>query len=283
MRSSELPSGIGSREVIVKKRTIEERKTIEGGQRATKFVREAVATGKVNGNRLEFDANFIKAIHKRVCFSQDWAGKLREGNVGVGGEIALDWPKLSHNFYLLGRWLEAQRKRMSQEPDNILLALETAAAAHYGLTRPELHPFPEGNGRTARALVNAILMYSTDELRFHTIALPPVPLLRSYNEKEDQRYMRSLRNVRETDSLNPLMSFIARRWSANLSDLLGEIDNRIKKPYEPSDLRQIETLRRRRARLDEFTGEAGNNVKNNDRRYTLYPIPNYSDSRWLHE
>lgn len=252
----------------------------EGGINAFNFVRKVVTGEKVDGKRYGFDRDFILAIHKKVLSRLDFGGRLREENVGVDGLDAVSWHEVPTRFYIFSKWLKTQMREVEANPDNILLALEIAAGAHYGLTQPELHPFPLGNGRTARALVNAILMRNTDELRLHKLAVPPVPILRSYNEEQDMKYVRALRAVRETGTLNPLMSFIARRWSENLTDLLSEIKSKLGQPKNDADKKMMETLDRRKERLVNFVNgtREGNGSKVG---YTIYPIPNYFDSIWL--
>ncbi len=260
----------------------DKKRIVEGGINAFHFIRQVVRGEKVDGKRYGFDADFIKAINKRVCSRMDYGGRFREENVGVDALDAVSWHQVPTRFYLFSNWLEVQMNRLERDPDDIVSALEVAAGAHYGLTQPELHPFPFGNGRTARALANAILMYSADELRLYKIAVPPIPILRSYNEERDMKYIKSLRLVRETGILTPLMTFLAKRWSENLSELLQKINKDLGVPKNPADRSMIDTLTKRKSRLDTFISVGleinGRVTKNN---LESYPIPNYFDDVWL--
>lgn len=262
----------------------DKRRIVEGGINAFNFIRQVARGEKVDGRRYGFDADFVKAINRRVCSRMDYGGRLREENVGVDGNDAVSWHQVPTRFYLFSKWLEVNMSKVDNDPNNILYALEVAAGAHYGLTQPELHPFPFGNGRTARALVNAILMRSADELRLYKIAVPPVPILRSYNEEQDMKYIRALRNVRETGTLIPLMTFIARRWSENLSDLLQKINIELGVPKNHADRDMVETLIRRKSRLGDFISsgdEVDNQNKFNNKHTNIHPVPNYFDNFWL--
>lgn len=263
-----------------------------GAQLAMGFVRKAAVEGRVHGKRIYFDSDFIREIHKRVDYGSGRGGQLRKrDNVMLSGEYVDSPLEVPTRFYIFGRWLESQMEQVDQNPDDILLALETAAAAHYGLTRHELHPFPNGNGRTARALVNAILMHSTYELKVHKIAIPPVPLLRTSFDETDEKYIGALKTARRTGELNSLMVFIAQRWVDNLSKLIDKISTTVKTPYKESDRKMIETLNKRMVSLKDFivTGTKGNGeqnggrAKNNGgRNYKVYRVPNYFDFQPQH-
>ncbi|MCR4324303.1 MAG: Fic family protein [Candidatus Curtissbacteria bacterium] len=263
----------------------EKRKIAEGGMLAAHFVRKVSMGRKVDGRRYGFDGDYVRAINKRVAAGADWGGRLREENLGIDEFDAVSWHEVPTRFYLYSNWLDTQMREVTSNPDDIVLALETAAAAHYGLTQPELHPFAFGNGRTARALVNGILMTCADELRLYKIALPPIPILRDYNEDRDRRYIKALRSVRETGTLNPLMTVLANRWSQNLGELLERIHKELGIPKNPADKRMIETLERRKDRLDEFAGHSESSNKNVQKKmkngYHQYWVPNYFDPVWM--
>lgn len=251
----------------------EKSRVVEGGVLAMNFVRKVAMGKKVDEKRYGFNGDFVKAIHARVLARSDVGGRLREESVGVDGLDAVSYHEVPSRFYLFSNWLENQMRNVTNDPDNIILAISVAAGAHYGLTQPELHPFPMGNGRTARALVNAILMHSADELRLYRVALPPVPILRSHSEEQDEKYIKALRNVRTTGTLNPLMTFIAKRWGENLGNLIGQIGRDLGQPRNEADKSLIETLNRRRQRLAQF-------VDADKAKFTIYPVPNYFETRW---
>lgn len=93
----------------------------------------------------------IKAIHKLILHGIDdeWAGQYRQSEVFVKG-ASVTFPS-SHNVpYKMDefiQWLEGEHKA---HPVRI------AADAHFKLVT--IHPFVDGNGRTARLLMNLILL-----------------------------------------------------------------------------------------------------------------------------
>lgn len=261
---------------------------IFGGVRASGFIRKVVAGELVDGKRYGFNAEFILELHDRLCNSVGVKGFIRENSsTTVGGIPVTSFGKdLEDKFYLYCRWLEEATGELKQNPEDIISALQVAAAAHYGLTMPALHPFDNGNGRTARALVNAVLMSQTYELTAHRLAIPPVPILRSASE-DDNRYMRALRMVGETRTLNPLMVFLAQKWIGNLTDRLAKMQEVVKKPIREADSLLFEKLKWRKATLESFVQngvqEGGKNSdlgKNNSKQqHRVYPIPNYFEAR----
>lgn len=264
----------------------EKRAIVEGGASAMGFVRRVALGERVGGKKYAFNGDFIRAIHQKVCGRLDVGGRLREENVGVSGIDAVSWHDVPTRFYLFGCWLQVQMAEVASRPDDIIFALQTAAAAHYGLTQPDLlHPFTMGNGRTARALTNAILMRNTDELRMFKVAIPPMPILRSHNEEQDQKYLKALRSVTQTQTLNPLMVFLAKKWSENLANLTAMISAAPGVMKNKTDAELVGTLRRRKIRLDEFiNGTGGNGGKKGNskqRDYNRYYVPSYFDSVWL--
>lgn len=275
--SSDRENGVSLAEKAARKRDV-----IAGGLKAAAFIKAVEMGKRIGGKRMDYDSNLVLEIHRRVEFRSHEAGKFRQNDPEVNTEETVKYTEVPTRFYLFGRWLQHQVEETHSQPDNIVLALETAAAAHEGLTSPELHPFSNGNGRTARALVNAILMHSTDELRLHGIAILPVPILREDSGSRDNKYIRALMAVDETRSLNPLMSYIAQRWIENLDKILEIITKHVNgRPLNSTDMTLIDTMRQRRERLLEFV--SGGNGHNGDKKgdYTVYPVPNYFDPIWL--
>lgn len=110
----------------------------------------------------------IKEIHALVLREIDpkYAGRYRDIQVRIGGsthlppEPLLVGEKMSE---FAGRWLEAGA---GEHP------LIRAALAHYELAA--IHPFVDGNGRTARLLMNLLLMRS---------GYPPAVILKNDRKK----------------------------------------------------------------------------------------------------
>lgn len=93
----------------------------------------------------------IRNIHSLVVHNtdKDWAGRYRNSNVIIGGAKhsppdAMDVSELMRQFIV---WLK-QNQKMSP--------IELAALAHHRLVY--IHPFFDGNGRTARLFMNLLIM-----------------------------------------------------------------------------------------------------------------------------
>lgn len=92
----------------------------------------------------------IKAIHKIILagINDEWAGKYRESEVFIkGADVEFPLPyKVPYHMKEFIQWLETQQ---GKHPVGV------AADAHFKLV--SIHPFVDGNGRTARLLMNLIL------------------------------------------------------------------------------------------------------------------------------
>lgn len=147
----------------------------------------------------EITVDDIKSIHKRVMGFVDpiVAGEFRTNQVYVGGHI----PPHPNDVELL----MDQFEDWLNSPDVIdLHPVEYAAIAHYRLVY--IHPFVDGNGRTARLLMNFILMQH---------GFPPV----SVELQHRWEYYETL-NAANTGDLRPFIRFIARCTSKTLGDYL---------------------------------------------------------------
>lgn len=257
------------------------KQVIFGGARTDSFIKRVAIGEMIDGKKYAFDSDLITELHNRVCMAPGVKALLRQtGSTTVGGEPAGPTEGLQLKFTLFGRWLGEEVARLRSNTADPILALEIAAAAHYGLTRPEFHPFDNGNGRTARALVNILLMLNTCELMKYGLAVPPVPILRSttIGEKEDH-YIRSLRAVKETNSLNPFMTFLAQKWVENLRERIKKIQDLVKISQNPIDQQLLAITENRVIILENFINSG--NVKyqghgdKNDKvvQYSIYPIP----------
>lgn len=265
----------------------EKRQVVFGGYRVESFIKKVVLGGIVDGKKYNFNTDFIIELHNRVCMSPGIASLLRQtDSTTLGGEPVSRYSNLENKMYKYGQWLEEQMDRLKQDSSDPILALEIAAAAHYGLTMHEFHPFDNGNGRTARALVNAILMMNTCELMDYKIAVPPVPILRSNDQIiKDDRYIRALRNSRETHTLNPLMNFIAQKWIENLQERLRK--SAFLNSKSKSDKGLINIWKKRSDCLQAFI-ESGQ-IKYQGRgikcgrviEYKIYPIPDYFETKHI--
>ncbi|MBD3347097.1 MAG: Fic family protein [Chitinivibrionales bacterium] len=94
----------------------------------------------------------IRTVHQLVMHDTDkeWAGKYRNSNVYIAGteHVSPDALDVLKEMRLLVRWFA--KETGSTHP------IELAALFHHSLVK--IHPFFDGNGRTARLMMNVILM-----------------------------------------------------------------------------------------------------------------------------
>ncbi|MDO8648806.1 MAG: Fic family protein [Candidatus Peregrinibacteria bacterium] len=106
----------------------------------------------VSGKRCTISEHLIRQLHQLVVqeTEKEWAGKYRNGAVIIGGAAhmppdALDVPRQMAN---LMQWLQKNERKLH--------TVELAAILHHKLAA--IHPFFDGNGRSARLVMNVVLM-----------------------------------------------------------------------------------------------------------------------------
>lgn len=106
----------------------------------------------VSQNQYSISEHLIRQLHQLVVreTEKEYAGKYRTGSVIIGGADhtppdAVDVPRRMQNLLL---WLKKNEKKMHP--------VELAAQFHHMLVY--IHPFFDGNGRTARLAMNVLLM-----------------------------------------------------------------------------------------------------------------------------
>lgn len=115
------------------------------GARAVAYMREIVESGRL------LDAAAILEIHTLVLGADDSrAGRIRTFGVKIGGarHVPPAWPEVSEAFDTMMASYHARR--------TMTHPVVLAADVHHAIAR--IHPFAEGNGRTARLVANAHLM-----------------------------------------------------------------------------------------------------------------------------
>lgn len=140
---------------------------------------------------------FIRGIHQIIVKNSEpeWAGKYRSGNVLITGSdhkppVASEVPRQMHELL---RWLQKNRRRMHM--------IQLAAYLHHGIVH--IHPFFDGNGRTARIVMNVLLMQA---------GYPLTVILRNDRKK----YYRVLSQA-DRGNLAPLVGFVARAVERSLN------------------------------------------------------------------
>lgn len=241
------------------------RAVIEGGIRAQALIKKVVLGEKIRRRKVWFGEDLIRQINKQVVFYYPGiAGEYRiDDETRISGHQPVPAGELSSRMHLFGRWLENEMQTRFDHQD-ILEALRISAATHFGLTHI-LHPFNEGNGRTARVLVNGILMHGTEELHYYHIAIPPIPLIRGYADElhllagikngEDPKidpYIKAILDVDNTRTLTPLELYLASVWSKNLSERLKNIHSKLGPFLNPADSKLIGIFQDRLSALENY-------------------------------
>ena len=169
--------------MAVQGKSLQEHNEVLGLDEALKFINSSLVRkpGKIT-------TDDILGIHLRVLGNVHpvEAGKYRVTQVFVGDHVPPNPTEVDKHMNDMNDWL------VSEEPE-ILHPIEFAALAHYKLVY--IHPFTDGNGRTARLLMNTILMRA---------GFPPV-IIRFQDRHE---YYETLNQANQGD-VRPFMRFVA--------------------------------------------------------------------------
>lgn len=123
-------------------------------------------------------------------------GKYRDVRVRIAGSLTIfpNYLKVPDLMSELFTWLK------NQQADTLESILETAILIHLKIVK--IHPFTDGNGRTARLFMNTILMQKN---------LPPIDIL----PENRQKYLRTLEESTE-DKADKFIDFCLWQYDQNL-------------------------------------------------------------------
>ncbi len=169
--------------------------------------------------KIPINEGFIKKMHEAITVNVDYKdnqpGVYRNHIVKVGNEehggiytpprLLADIEKLMQEFVL---WINSAE--MLTEPPVI-----RAAFAHYYLGR--IHPFGDGNGRTAR-IIEAILL-KTAGIKF----LPPMLSNFYYANLDDYFWAFSLSRKNKASDVTPFLDFFLRGVIESLTEIKDRI------------------------------------------------------------
>ena len=156
---------------------------------------------KAGGSLTEVD---VLTLHRLIMEGVDeGAGRYREAGVRIAGAV-FSLPKsteVSAMMRSLLDWLDRNLEELSP--------VELAAVFHHRFV--SIHPFAEGNGRTARLLMNLILMRNS------------YAFIVSVSRQDRDKYIRALREA-DQGSLNDFVNYVARCAERTLDIYLNTIE-----------------------------------------------------------
>ncbi len=161
--------------------------------KAVEFIKELAKQKKSHQFVTEED---ILTIHKMILSGIDdtWAGKYRKSEVFIRG-ATIEFPaaqKVPYHMLEFGDWLEGSP---GEHP------VKVAADAHFKLVT--IHPFVDGNGRTARLLMNLVLLINGY----------PTAIIRNEDRIE---YLEAVNRGQTQNDLGPLYDNIAKAVGRSL-------------------------------------------------------------------
>ena len=201
--------------ITIKGRPLKDHLEAKDHQEALEYLYSLAEKGKRNA----FSEQVIRALHQLVMRETDreWAGKYRNSNVIIAGadHSPLDALDVPTEMEKLIKWLKQNKKR--------LRAIEMAALLHHKLVY--IHPFFDGNGRTARLAMNLLLMQE---------GYPLAIVLKNDRGK----YYRVLQQADKGDFI-PFIRFVAQSISRSLDIYLKVLTPASKKREKYAPLSEI--------------------------------------------
>ena len=171
--------------ITIKGKSLEDHLEAKNHKEALDYLYDLVSKDKKN----TFSESLIRSFNQLVMqnIDKEWSGKYRNSEVVITGSNykppqAIKIPSLMQE---LVDWVKKNKKKLH--------SIELAAILHYKLVA--IHPFFDGNGRTARLLMNVILM----EKKY-----PLVIVL-----KNDRKKYYSVLSKADKGNLKPFVVFIA--------------------------------------------------------------------------
>ncbi|MFN0062257.1 MAG: Fic family protein [Myxococcaceae bacterium] len=148
------------------------------------------------GGRITVSESLIRQLHQLVTreTERQWAGRYREGAVAIAGALHAppEGMEVPSRMSDLIRWVAREQKRLHP--------VELAALVHHRLVN--IHPFLDGNGRTARLVMNCLLIRE---------GYPLTVILRN----DRKRYYRTLQQA-DRGRAEPFVLFVAQAVERSL-------------------------------------------------------------------
>lgn len=183
--------------VTVKGKTLTEHLEATNHAEAIDYVKDLAANTKQQDLTRQDMMNIHKLILQKI--DDENAGKYRNAPVAIAGSDVelpdpLKVPELMEEFFT---WLKSK-----SDTHPVIIA----ADAHYKLVR--IHPFIDGNGRTARLLMNLLLMQAN------------YPITVIGNDKRED-YINALEKAHMTGDLDDFYSLVIKAVDSSLDVYLG--------------------------------------------------------------
>ncbi|MCP4968391.1 MAG: Fic family protein [bacterium] len=145
----------------------------------------------IDGKAPPITLNLICEFNRRILEGTDYddeavPGQIRTYNVGVMDYRGVPHESCEHLVERLCEWLESDKFNQPDAPPEIQFATSVAAAIYAHLYMAWIHPFGDGNGRTARLIEFLILARSGQ------IPVPAAALLSDHYNLTRDRYYREL-------------------------------------------------------------------------------------------
>jgi len=172
---------------------------------------------------------------------------LRTGKVRYRPPDYVKLPKLVKN---LVEWINSSEN---------ISPLIVAGVAHYELVR--IHPFVDGNGRTARALAALILFTRGYDTRYVTVD--------EYYDKDRKSYLDALKTADDSDDLTEWLEYFTQGFLISISKVVNELLKPLMiKPALPEDM----DLTENQSKIISFIQENGK-ITNSETRKLLNVSP----------
>ena len=179
--------------ITIKNKPLKDHLEAKNHQEALDYLYDLIDKNK----RQTMSEQLIRSIHQLIIQETDkkWAGKYRDGAVYIGGadHVPPDALEVPHAVKDLFKWLKQNTKKLH--------IIELASLFHHKLVN--IHPFFDGNGRTARLIMNLLLMQK---------GYPLVMILKS----DRRRYYKVLQQADKGDVV-PLVRFVAQSVNRSLN------------------------------------------------------------------
>jgi len=187
-------------------------KTLREHTEATNHKKAILALEKIVSGKTKISENQLLELHRIILsdIDDEFAGVYRRQRVRIlGANLVLPnpikLPKLMKEYFI---WLKKNGGKLD--------IVELSALAHYKLVA--IHPFIDGNGRTARLFMNLLLMQ---------MDYPPAIVL-----KQDRKKYYDVLNKANLGNLKPFVIFIAQAVERSLGLYLEAIEPQNSKTSE---------------------------------------------------